>query len=171
MAMLAADSPERAAVTALDLGGIEDQPVLISGKDLDGLSRRQYLERIKQGTVFGDLTPASKANIVKSLHAREETVVMVGSAVGDIPALRQADLRICLKGGSQAAMQMTDIVLLENSIGALPHVLTTGQRLVNGVLDTFKLYLSHTIAHLLLIVSLAVFIFLRPKPISTTGSA
>ncbi len=45
----------------------------------------------------------------------------------------------------------TDIVLLKDSLEALPRVLITAQRLVSGILDTFKLYLSQLSMQLLLI--------------------
>jgi len=51
---------------------------------------------------------------------------------------------------------LTDIVLLKDSMDALPSILTTGQRMVNSVLDTFKLYLSQVISQLILIVTVLV---------------
>ena len=76
---------------------------------------------------------------------------MVGSDTVDVPAMRQANLRVALRNSAQAALKLTDIVLLEDSLSALPHVMLTGQRLVNGILDVLRLYLSQTIAQLLLI--------------------
>jgi len=76
---------------------------------------------------------------------------MVGSDTADVPAMRQANLRVALRNSSQAALKLSDIVLLEDSLSALPHVMLTGQRLVNGILDVLRLYLSQTIAQLLLI--------------------
>jgi len=43
------------------------------------------------------------------------------------------------------------MVLLADSLTALPRVLRTGQRLVQGVMNTFKLYLSNVLAQLLLV--------------------
>jgi cation-transporting ATPase E len=63
-----------------------------------------------------------------------------------------------MKTGSQAALMLTDMVLLDDSLAALPRVLRTGQRLVQGLLNTFKLYLSNVFAQLLLV---ATFLILR----------
>jgi len=79
---------------------------------------------------------------------------MVGSVVGDIPALHQAFLGVAPKSASQAALQLTDIVLLDESIAVLPRVFSEGQRMINGALTTFKLYLSHVLMQLLLILLL-----------------
>jgi magnesium-transporting ATPase (P-type) len=76
---------------------------------------------------------------------------MVGNDPGDVPAMRQADLKLATRSGSQVALMQTDIVLLKDSIEVLPAVLVTGQRLVNSVLDTFKLYLGQVLSQILLI--------------------
>jgi cation-transporting ATPase E len=105
--------------------------------------------------VFGDLTPTKKADILCALRKEGEYAAMVGDSPGDVPAMRQANLKLALRGGSQAAVLAADVVLLKDSLEALPLVLKTGQRLVNGVLDIFKLYLSQVSMQLLLIVVIA----------------
>jgi cation-transporting ATPase E len=70
--------------------------------------------------------------------------------------MRRANLRLALRSGSQAAVMAADIVLLKESLEVLPKVLKTSQRLVNGVLDTFKLYLSQVSMQLLLILIVAI---------------
>ena len=67
---------------------------------------------------------------------------MVGDAVNDVPALRQANLAASYKGSSPAAQSVSDILLLENSLFVLNRVLDKGQRIVNGLLDILKLYLT-----------------------------
>ena len=82
---------------------------------------------------------------------------MVGKSVSDVPAMHQANLRIALKSSTQAALTTADMVLLEDSLTALPTIMKSGQRIVNGVLDTFKLYLSQISSQLLLIVIFILF--------------
>jgi len=155
--ILSSDAPERAAQTAQALGLNEQGSAVISGENLDELGEKDFNLKIKGTSVFGYLSPSQKAAVIKSLRSQKVFVAMLGNNVSDVQAMRQADLRIALKGGSQAALMITDIVLLKNSLDALPDVLRMGQRLVNGILDTFKLYLSQVISQLLMIVSLVVF--------------
>ena len=152
--MLSVDPPEEAAETALALGLTPDLISPVSGTRLEGIDERQFIDLVEAGNVIGDLIPSQKAAIVKSLRARGERVVMVGNTVADVPAMQLANLRIALRDSVQAALKLTDIVLLSNSLETLPYVLTTGQRLVNGILDLFKLYLSQIIAQLLLVLAL-----------------
>jgi cation-transporting ATPase E len=155
--ILSSDAPERAVHTAQVLGLNDQTTAVTSGEILDELEEKDFNLKIKGTSVFGDLSPSQKAAVIKSLHNQKVFVAMLGNNVSDVQAMRQADLRIAMKGGAQAALMVTDIVLLQNSLEALSDVLRMGQRLVNGILDTFKLYLSQVISQLLMIVSLAVF--------------
>lgn len=157
--ILSADAPEIAIKTALDLGLPEDQLVKVASEELESMDEGEFASTIKKGNVLGDLTPSQKADIVEALRSDGEKVVVVGNTAQDVPAMQAASLRIALRNSARAAMKLTDIVLLKDSLAALPRVITTGQRLVNGILDLFKLYLSQTIAQMLLVLSILVFGF------------
>ncbi len=148
--LLASNDPQWAAVTARALG-LDDKS--LSGAELAGLSKDAFDKVVRETAVFGHLIPAQKAAVVKSLQEQGAYVAMVGDGADDVAAMRHADLRIALKSASQAALKNSDIALLQNSLVGLPVVLKTGQRLVNGVLSTFKLYLSQVTAQLLLIIT------------------
>ncbi len=155
--MLSVDAPEEAARTALGLGLPGERLSLFSGNVWEDSDQHEIKRNIQSGNVFGDLVPSQKAAIIEALRLEGESVVMVGNSVQDVPAMQAANLRIALRNSDQATLKLTDIVLLKNSLEALPHVLITGQRLVNGILDVFKLYLSQTIAQMLIVLSILLF--------------
>jgi magnesium-transporting ATPase (P-type) len=155
--MLSVDAPEEAARTALDLGLPGERLSLFSGNAWEGSDQHEIKRSIQAGNVFGDLVPSQKAALIDMLRSMGERVLMIGNTVSDVPAMQMANLRIALRNSAQAAVKITDIVLLKDSLEALPHVLITGQRLVNGILDLFKLYLSQTIAQLLLVLTILLF--------------
>jgi len=155
--LFSADAPERAASTMQKLGLTTADLPMIAGGELAEPGSQVFRAQAAENVIFGELSPGQKAAIVETLREQGERVIMVGSQVSDVPAMRQADLRVSLKSSAQAALQLTDIVLLEDSLAALPYVVSTGQRLVNGVLATFKLYLSQVISQLLLIIAMVIF--------------
>jgi cation-transporting ATPase E len=63
-------------------------------------------------------------------------------------------LRVALRNAATLALMETDLVLLADSLAALPQVLTAGQRIVNGALDAFRLFFSQAGTQLLLILGL-----------------
>ena len=64
-------------------------------------------------------TPESKAEYISSLHVENKTVVMVGDGVNDILALAQADIGIVMGSGSDIAVEVGDVVLLDDSLKSL----------------------------------------------------
>lgn len=152
--ILSGESASQAANTARQLGFSKGVVPMVDAEDLFALDAADFARGTAENLIFGNLSPGQKAAIVKSLQDQGERVLMVGSQVGDTPAMRQADLRVALKSSAQAALRLTDVVLLDDSLAALPYAVATGQRLVNGVLATFKLYLSHVISQLLLILAM-----------------
>ncbi|KAG2737463.1 heavy metal translocatin, partial [Suillus brevipes Sb2] len=66
-----------------------------------------------------ELSPAGKADYINMLHKNGKKVVMVGDGVNDILALAQADIGIAMGSGSDIAIDVGDIVLLNNSLESL----------------------------------------------------
>jgi len=149
--ILSADSVERTAATANELKSGEEDLGVVSGEALAEMDTEAFKRAVKECTIIGQLSPSQKADVLQALRAQGEFVGMLGNNIGDVPGLRQANLRMTMKSGSQAALMVTDMVLLADSLTALPRVLRTGQRLVQGVMNTFKLYLSNVLAQLLLV--------------------
>jgi cation-transporting ATPase E len=149
--IISADSVERTAATAAELGLGNEALEVLSGETLAAMGAEEFASAVMESAVFGQLSPSQKAEVLKSLRAQGEFVGMLGNSIGDVPALRQANLRISMQTGSQATLMLTDMILLGDALAALPRVLSTGQRLVHGILNTFKLYLSNVFAQLLLV--------------------
>lgn len=71
------------------------------------------------GRVLYEQTPQSKAEFINKLHDEAKSVVMVGDGVNDILALASADIGIAMGGGSDIAVEVGDVVLLNNSVRSL----------------------------------------------------
>ncbi|MDQ3905344.1 MAG: haloacid dehalogenase, partial [Actinomycetota bacterium] len=69
-------------------------------------------------------------------------------------SLKQADLGIAMQSGSQATRGVADIVLTNDSFAVLPHAITEGQRIIAGMQNVLKLFLSRTFFVALLIIAI-----------------
>jgi cation-transporting ATPase E len=110
----------------------------------------------EETTVFGRITPQQKERLVRVLRARGHYVAMIGDGVNDVLSLKQANLGIAMQGGSQAARGVADLILLNDSFAALPDAFREGQRIVSGMRDILKLFLTRVLYVALLIGALAV---------------
>ena len=127
--------------------GIENAEDYIS---LDGLSDREVIKAASQYTVFGRVSPAQKKLLVMTLKELGKTVAMTGDGVNDILALREADCSISLGSGSDAARNVSHLVLLDSNFGSMPKVVAEGRRVINNVQRVASLFLTKTIFSLLL---------------------
>jgi len=84
--------------------------------------------------VIADVRPADKQRVVESLKTdSKHLVAMVGDGVNDAPALTAADLGIAVGGGSDVAMECSDIVLLRNDLMDVLNVIALSKRTLNTI--------------------------------------
>ena len=124
----------------------------------------QLRSAAEQYIVFGRVTPAQKRKLVQALKAAGHTVAMTGDGVNDVLALKEADCSIAMASGSDAASQVSHIVLLESNFSAMPSVVAEGRRVINNIQRSATLYLMKNIFSF----SMAIFslIFTLPYPVT-----
>jgi len=84
--------------------------------------------------VIADVFPADKQRVVESLKQDgKHLVAMVGDGVNDAPALTAADIGIAIGGGSDVAMECSDIVLLRNDLMDVLNVISLSRRVLNTI--------------------------------------
>lgn len=91
--------------------------VMLTG-DNEQIAKKVALE-IGIKDFFYEQTPENKAEYISKLHEEKKTVVMVGDGVNDILALSSADIGIVMGSGSDIAVDIGDVVLLNNSLKSL----------------------------------------------------
>ncbi len=134
------------------LGSEEHEPLLTTtGAELAGLDPVAFAHAVDENTVYGEITPEMAGEVVKALRGGARAVVAVGDGVNDLPAMQEASLAIARRSSSQAALSVADIVVLEDSPDVLLRVVEKGQRIVNGLLDVLRLYLTQVLYLALLI--------------------
>jgi cation-transporting ATPase E len=122
-------------------------------------------EAVEKYTVFGRVTPDQKRKFVRALKAGGHTVAMTGDGVNDVLALKEADCSIAMASGSDAASQVSHIVLLESNFAAMPSVVAEGRRVINNIERSAALFLVKNIfSFALALISL---IFTLPYPVTS----
>lgn len=144
--VISGDNAETVSKIA-ERAGIENANNYIS---LDGLSEKEVVRAAEKYTVFGRVTPAQKRLLVKTLKGLGKTVAMTGDGVNDILALKEADCSIAMASGSEAARNVSHLVLLDSNFSAMPDVVGEGKRVINNITKVARLYLTKTIFSLLL---------------------
>ena len=141
--------------------GIDNAEQYIS---LDGLTDKEVIRAASKYTVFGRVSPAQKKLLIMTLKQMGRTVAMTGDGVNDILALKEADCSISLASGSEAARNVSHLVLLDSNFGSMPKVVAEGRRVINNVQRVASLFLTKTIFSFLLAVYCVI---IKKYPIAT----
>jgi cation-transporting ATPase E len=152
--IISGDNPVTVAALTRQAGFAKDAR-LISGMELAKMDPSQFTAAAETYSIFGRITPQQKEELVQALRARGHYVAMIGDGVNDVLSLKQANLGIAMQSGSQAARGVADIVLMKDSFAALPHAVQEGQRIIVGMQDIFKLFLTRVMYVILLILSVS----------------
>jgi cation-transporting ATPase E len=153
---ISGDNPETVAALVKQAGFVEeDEPFsLVSGLELAEMDESQFARKAEKANIFGRITPRQKELLIKALLEQGHYVAMTGDGINDILALKRANLGIAMHSGTEATRNVADIVLLEDSFGVLPEAFQEGQRILNGMQDILRLFMSRILCLALLIAAI-----------------
>ena len=101
-------------------------------------------EIVEEYNIFCRVSPSQKKDLIKALKANGHVVAMTGDGVNDCLALKEADCSITIKSGSEAARNVSEIVLLDSDFDAIPKIVEEGRRTINNIQRSASLFLTKT---------------------------
>lgn len=69
--------------------------------------------------VIANVMPSDKSNIIEDLKKKHGLTAMVGDGVNDAPALVMADVGIAMGDGTDVAVDVSDLVLMQNDLSKI----------------------------------------------------
>ena len=144
--IISGDNPIAAAAVA-KRSGIRNADRLL---DATGMSDDALTSAAATHTVFGRVTPEQKRVLVAALQAQGHQVAMTGDGVNDLLAMRQANCSAAMAGGSDAAKQTAQLVLLDSDFSVLRDVISEGRRVINNLTKSAGVFFIKTIYSVLL---------------------
>lgn len=132
-----ADQPKPSsaeAIASLRLMGLA--PILLTGDN--AITARAIAEFVGIETdehhLYAGVMPEDKVAVVRDLQERGYAVAMVGDGVNDAAALSQADVGIAMGGGTDVAMQASDLTIVNGDLRSVPDAI----RLSRATLRTIR---------------------------------
>ncbi len=108
--------------------------------------------------IEANLLPQDKAALIDTYHEKGEIVVMVGDGINDSIALAKSDIAIAMGSGADIAVEVSDIVLLNNSLESLNSAFIISK----NVFKSIKQNLSLSLLYNVIAVPLAVMGYVTP---------
>ena len=140
--IISGDNP----VTVSDVArraGVKNYDKYVDASTLE--TDEDIFDAMKKYTVFGRVTPAQKKKFVIALKQQGHTVAMTGDGVNDVLALKESDCSIAMAAGSDAARNVSQLVLLDSNFASMPKVVAEGRRTINNIQRSATLFIVKTI--------------------------
>ncbi len=122
------DTLNEAAKLAVDyLRDAGIHTVMITGDNKE--TGQAVAKQVGIDEVVANVLPEEKAHIVTDLQASYGQVGMFGDGVNDAPALVQADIGFAMGEGTDVAIDVADVVIMDNNLTKLTHAHQISKRL------------------------------------------
>ena len=113
--------------------------------DMSKVETDDLTQIVKEYTIFGRVSPSQKQELIKALKKNGHTVAMTGDGVNDVLALQESDCSIAIASGSEAARNVSQLVLLDSNFSSMPKIVAEGRRTINNIERSSELFLTKTI--------------------------
>lgn len=84
-------------------------------------------------TVYSEVLPTNKAQIIQEIKSQGHKVTMVGDGVNDSPALTVADVGIAMSTGTDIAIQSASITLIHGDLSKVERAITLSRKTMSTV--------------------------------------
>ena len=131
--MITGDHVATARAIALQLG-LADNPIAVTGQELDGLDDVGFHLHARESTVFARTSPEHKLRLVESLQADGSIIAMTGDGVNDAPALKRANVGVAMGGkGTEAAKEASEMVLADDNFASIVAAVREGRTVYDNL--------------------------------------
>lgn len=121
-------SAKRATEELCNMGA---EVVMLTGDN--ELSAGEIARKSGIKTVIANVMPKDKEQKLRELMKGGKKVAMVGDGINDAPALMASDVGIAIGGGTDAAIESSDIVILGDNLLAVPNALKLSKKVMKNI--------------------------------------
>ena len=148
--MITGDHPTTAFAIAKALGISNSKTEVLTGKDIDHLSDKEFSKVVSKYSVFARVSPEHKLKIVKAFKQNKKVVAMTGDGVNDAPSVKNADIGVCMGiTGTDVTKEVADIIISDDNYQTIVHSINQGRTIYQNIEKTILFLLSTNIVEVL----------------------
>ncbi|MBM7645186.1 Cd2+/Zn2+-exporting ATPase [Scopulibacillus daqui] len=118
-------STSQSAIHQLQQLGIET--IMLTGDNQE--TAKAIAKEAGVSQFIADCLPENKVNELKKLQRRFKSVAMVGDGINDTPAMAASTVSIAMGGGTDAALETSDIVLVKNDLLRIAEIVRLSKKM------------------------------------------
>ena len=102
--------------------------VILSGDNQGSVNR--VAKKLGIDHAIGNLLPSDKLKYIKTLQDKDKIVAYIGDGINDSPSLAQANIGISIGGGTDVAIETSDVVLIDAKFNKLTHAYKLSKKII-----------------------------------------
>lgn len=150
--MITGDHRDTAMAIADDLGLRDRHDRVLSGSDLDEMSKDELMKASEDTTVYARVSPENKVQIIEALKDSGHISSMTGDGVNDAPALKRADIGVAMGiTGTEVAKGASDMILTDDNFSTIVKAVEEGRVIYSNIRKFVSFLLSCNVGEILVI--------------------
>jgi len=138
------------------------EPVVLSGRELGGLSDEALRQRAESTDLFVEVDPSQKERILLALKKAGHVVGFLGDGINDASALHAADVGVSVDSAVDVAKEAADFVLLEHDLDVLRRGIERGRASFANTLKYVSITTSANFGNMLSMAAASLFLPFLP---------
>jgi P-type Ca2+ transporter type 2C len=131
--MITGDHAMTAKMVAKEIGIWSENDLILTGKEIEGVSDERLIEELKHATVLARILPEHKYRVVKLLQKSGEIVAVTGDGINDVPALKVADIGIAMGEGTEAAKSASRMIIADNNLKVIVEAVRNARVIADNI--------------------------------------
>ena len=148
--MITGDHPLTAFAIAKSLDIAKNKSEVLTGRDIDSLSEKEFSKIVQNYSVFARVSPEHKFKIITALKKNKNVVAMTGDGVNDAPSVKNANIGVCMgKTGTDVTKEVADIIISDDNYLTIVSSIKQGRTIYQNIEKTILFLLSTNIVEVL----------------------
>ena len=141
--MITGDYADTALAVGRDLGLVEEDTEVVTGRELVAMSDETLRERVQSVAIYARVAPEDKLRIVEALQEGGQIVAMTGDGVNDAPALKRAAIGVAMgRSGTDVAREASDMILTDDNFSSIVAAVEEGR----GIFDNIRKFVFYLLS-------------------------
>ena len=163
--MITGDHKNTAVAIAKSINICTSDDQAITGEELEKMSDKELVNRVKNLRVFARVSPHHKLRIVRAFKQNNNIVAMTGDGVNDAPAIKEADIGVAMGiSGTDVTKEAASMVLIDDNFATIVAAVEEGRIIYDNIRKFIRYLLSCNLGEVLTMFLAS--IFYMPNPLT-----